>query len=316
MRVVDICCGAGGTSLGFKQAGYEIHAGVDNCTDCCAAYRLNHGCAYALDLLTAEGQGRALELCREADVVVGSPPCQGFSQCNKHRLTQTDAALTLPLVFARLVTQSAPQAFVLEETPLFRHTPQFQAVMAEFQQLFHVEAKVLKAQDYGTPQRRHRLVIVGVRRGLGVRGALHPPPTHVIPVTAGAAFASCCPPPGALLTGKTLRACELRHEMQLRGEQPKSWSGIHSLLCPDTPAPTVTCHVHKPGAYRCMLHGGLFHRLSLEEAACLQGFPAGTHFVGAVNARFRQVGNAVPPPLANAIAMRLRVLLVLGGTSD
>jgi hypothetical protein len=74
--------------LWFKQAGYEIHAGVDNCTDCCAAYRLNHGCAYALDLLTAEGQVRALELCREADVVVGSPPCQGFSQCNKHRLTQ------------------------------------------------------------------------------------------------------------------------------------------------------------------------------------------------------------------------------------
>ena len=157
---------------------------------------------------------------------------------------------------------------------------------------------------------------VGVRRGLGVRGALHPPPTHAIPVTAGAAFASCCPPPGALLTGKTLRACELRHEMQLRGEQPKSWSGIHSMLCPDTPAPTVTCHVHKPGAYRCMLHGGLFHRLSLEEAACLQGFPAGTHFVGAANARFRQVGNAVPPPLANAIAMRLRVLLALGGTAE
>jgi hypothetical protein len=50
-------------------------------------------------------------------------------------------------------------------------------------------------------------VVVGVRRGLGVRGALHPPPTHVIPVTAGAAFASCCPSPGALLTGKALRAC-------------------------------------------------------------------------------------------------------------
>jgi hypothetical protein len=55
---------------------------------------------------------------------------------------------------------------------------------------------VLKAQDYGTPQRRHRLVVVGVRRGLGVHGVLHPPPTHVIPVTAGTGFASCCPPSG------------------------------------------------------------------------------------------------------------------------
>jgi DNA (cytosine-5)-methyltransferase 1 len=101
--------------------------------------------------------------------------------------------------------------------------------------------------------------------------------------------------------------------MQLRGDQPKSWSGIHNRLCPNTPAPTLTCHVHKPGAYRCVLHGGRFHRLSLaglEEAACLQGLPAGTHFVGAVDARFRQVGNAVPPPLANAIAKRLRALLM------
>jgi hypothetical protein len=59
-----------------------------------------------------------------------------------------------------------------------------------------------------------------------------------------------------------------------------------------------------------VLHGGRFHRLSLEEAACLQGLPAGTHFFGAVNARFRQVGNAVPPPLANVIAKRLRALLL------
>jgi hypothetical protein len=67
---------------------------------------------------------------------------------------------------------------------------------------------VLRAQqDYGT-QRHHRLVITGVRRGLGVRGVLHPPSTHSTPVTASAAFASCRPPPGALLTGKALRtAC-------------------------------------------------------------------------------------------------------------
>jgi site-specific DNA-cytosine methylase len=132
-------------------------------------------------------------------------------------------------------------------------------------------------------------------------------------MTAGAALAARSPPQGAVLTGKTLRACELRHDMQLRGEQPKSWTGIHSCLLLDKPAPTVTCHVHKPGAYRCMLHGGCFHRLSLEEAACLQGFPAGTNFVGNVNARFRQVGNAVPPPMARAIATRLRELLLPHG---
>jgi DNA (cytosine-5)-methyltransferase 1 len=156
MRVVDLFCGAGGTSLGFKEAGFEIHAGVDNDTDCCAAYRLNHGRAYKLDLLTAEGQARALELCREVDVVVGSPPCQGFSQCNKKRLIQTDPTQALPLVFARLVTQSKAQAFVLEETPLFRHTLEFKQAMTEFEaQGYRVEAKVLRAQDYGTPQRRH-----------------------------------------------------------------------------------------------------------------------------------------------------------------
>ena len=58
-----------------------------------------------------------------------------------------------------------------------------------------------------------------------------------------------------------------------------------------------------------MLHGESFHRLSLEEAACLQGFPTGAHFVGNVNARFRQVGNAVPPPLARAIARFLVLAL-------
>jgi site-specific DNA-cytosine methylase len=70
--------------------------------------------------------------------------------------------------------------------------------------VYRVEAKVLRAQDHGTPQRRHRLVILGVRRELNIHVALHPPPTHPTPMTAGAALAARSPPQGAVLTGKTL----------------------------------------------------------------------------------------------------------------
>ena len=107
-------------------------------------------------------------------------------------------------------------------------------------------------------------------------------------------------------------------ELELAGEQPPSWQTIHRRIRWDAPAPTLTCSANRPGSWRCLFReaagedkGGTYHRLSLEEAACLMGFPPGYVITGPVNARFRQVGNAVPPPLSRALLLHLRLLLSL-----
>jgi DNA (cytosine-5)-methyltransferase 1 len=181
---------------------------------------------------------------------------------------------------------------------------------------YHLESRVLNCVHWGVPQQRKRLIVVGVRKDISTCGALHPAPSHVTPVPVAEAFAVSQPALGALLTGKVLRLCEARYAMQQLGQMPKQWRGSNRALDVSKAATAVTTNAHKPAyayarrqATRVVSYS--FTRLSIEQAAWLMRFPARYMFTGPVNARFRQVGNAVPPPLGWAVAMRLHALLFL-----
>jgi site-specific DNA-cytosine methylase len=106
MKVIDLFCGCGGFSEGFKQAGFEVLFGVDNNQDACDSYAANHGKSILSDVRKLD-----LDLLKEADVIIGSPPCQSFSEANPNRENKPD----LVLYFLYLMYTVKPKYWIMEE---------------------------------------------------------------------------------------------------------------------------------------------------------------------------------------------------------
>jgi len=178
VRVLDLFCGMGGLSLGAALAleGAEVH-GVDIDPDAVSTYNLNLnglGCrAEVADLLSWRPSG-------EYDIVVGGPPCQPFSVANTVRVGEAHPLFPTFRRYFELVRAVRPAAFVLENvkgllTQRFR--PLLEEQLGSLAADYRIRHAVLNAAHYGVPQRRERLIAVGVRRDAGAAPAL-PAPTH------------------------------------------------------------------------------------------------------------------------------------------
>jgi DNA (cytosine-5)-methyltransferase 1 len=178
VRVLDLYCGMGGLSLGVALAleGAEVH-GVDIDPDAVSTYNLNlneHGCrAEVADLLSWRPSG-------EYDIVVGGPPCQPFSVANTVRVGEAHPLFPTFRRYFELVRAVRPAAFVLENvkgllTQRFR--PLLEELLDSLAADYRIRHAVLNAAHYGVPQRRERLIAVGVRKDVGAAPAL-PEPTH------------------------------------------------------------------------------------------------------------------------------------------
>lgn len=172
LKVVDLFCGAGGLSQGFRQAGYEVIAGTDNDPDACATYARNFPSAVSIhgDVRTPKVRDRILDVARKADVIVGGPPCQAFSQVRNHDRILTDPRNSLYREFVRTLKAAQPLAFVMENVPGLAQLG-VQDTVAKHLAIggeYDVTAQVLDACDFGVPQTRKRLVFVGVHRSLHV----------------------------------------------------------------------------------------------------------------------------------------------------
>jgi DNA (cytosine-5)-methyltransferase 1 len=178
VRVLDLYCGMGGLSLGIALAleGAEVH-GVDIDPDAVSTYNLNLnglGCrAEVADLLSWRPGG-------EYDIVVGGPPCQPFSIANTVRVGEAHPLFPTFRRYFELVRDVRPVAFVFENvkgllTQRFR--PLLEEQLGSLAADYRIRHAVLNAAHYGVPQRRERLIAVGVRRDAGAAPAL-PAPTH------------------------------------------------------------------------------------------------------------------------------------------
>jgi DNA (cytosine-5)-methyltransferase 1 len=167
---IDLFCGAGGMSLGFEQAGFDVVLGVDVDGHHVAAHARNFPqsvalCRSVVDL-NADGVWEALGGKIDVDLVFGGPPCQGFS--NMGLRDAKDSRNTLVDQFCRLVAEIRPRAFVMENVPgmLSGETRRVLDGAVEFFERagYRVsKPRVLDAQDFGVPQKRKRLFVLGVR---------------------------------------------------------------------------------------------------------------------------------------------------------
>lgn len=185
---IDLFCGAGGMGLGFAQAGFNVLAAFDAEQRHVDVYNSNsrEQIAHVADLAKCQGQQlRTLAGIDdgEIDVVFGGPPCQGFSRGGLREAD--DSRNSLILDFARLVRQLKPTYFVMENVDGILQG-EAQAVVASLTRRMRrngyellTPIRVLDASNYGVPQRRKRVFIVGWKRGATPIGA-YPPPTPII----------------------------------------------------------------------------------------------------------------------------------------
>lgn len=169
-NALDLFCGCGGLSLGFEKAGINVIMGIDSWQDAIKTFNYNHKNAKGLcrDLSKIEPQEVENELNhKNVDIIIGGPPCQGFSVAGKRIID--DERNKLYKNFVKFVSYYKPKAFVLENVPnilsigggIVRDS-----ILKDFEDLgYTVQYKVLMASDYGTPQNRRRAIFVGLKDG-------------------------------------------------------------------------------------------------------------------------------------------------------
>ena len=290
-----------------------------------------------------------------ADVVIGGPPCQGFSLLNKKRVGDKRRALWEP--FLDVVKRSKARIFVMENVVELHGSPEFLSIRRRAKRMgFEVDAGVLNAADYGTPQTRRRTVIIGWNESLVEKPQFPPSPTHANPSeqsklprwrTVRDVIANLPAHPNGtdigdkapldLHFGRTPTPVSLqryaavppggnRFDLQRKAPEitPRCWikktsggTDLFGRLWWDRPSVTIRTEFFKPEKGR-YLHPIENRPITHREAARLMGFPDDFVFKGTKVEIARQIGNAVPPALAHAVAEVVHAALeasrIKGGT--
>lgn len=299
MKVVSLFSGAGGLDLGFISAGHEIVWANDLYGDAVETYRANLGnhivCKDIEEVPSSE--------IPDCDIVVGGFPCQGFSVANTKR-HEGDRRNRLYLQLLRVIRDKRPKFFVAENVKGLLHFAKgrvFETILSDMRGLgYHVQSKLFNVADYGVPQRRERVIIVGVRNDIDFAYEF-PPPTHEKTgsggkkkwIGVGAALAGL---PNPDLSNDVPNHIYSRYKLNFNG-----YIG-HRPLDPEKPAPTVTARGDDRGGVVILPHPNGLRRMSGRELATVQGFPLDFVFKGPLSSVYRQIGNAVPPSFARAIA--------------
>jgi len=308
--VVDLFSGGGGFARGFELAGYEIVAGLDNYPPAAKTYKANFTKAVVIAEDVKEVSGRLIaELAGlkpgEVDVVIASPPCEPFTGANPKRMRDpldrlyVDPAGQLFLHAIRLIGELRPRAFVIENVPGIMERSIATAIKRELRRVGYREVyfNVLDAELHGTPSSRRRVFVSNYR--------ITPPKSRGPRVWD---VLKDLPPPGASWPPNHEEPVEPSRRQRRRihrarwGEALIYYEGAGGKrlpnlirLDPRKIAPTVM------GTSR-FIHPFEDRLLTVREQARLMGFPDYHVFLGSREAQYNQVGEAVPPPLAKAIA--------------
>ncbi|WP_288686312.1 DNA cytosine methyltransferase [uncultured Catenibacterium sp.] len=340
-RVIDLFAGVGGLSLGFEKKGFDVVLANEYDASIATSYIANHkntkmivGDITSLDLEDTFGK-----LAGTIDVVIGGPPCQGFSQKGQ-RKTIHDERNFLFKYYVSVVELVNPKYFVMENVPnlltaeggYFRH---------EIEELFNklgysLEYGVLNASDYGVPQNRRRAIIIGKLDGDA--------PKLPVPKRNKVTIWDAISDLAYLESGEGSEEQEYKYpadsdyEKMLRKDSSKLfnhiatkhsplalerlalippnagrevlpkehltksiYSGTWTRMKKDEISVTITTRFDTPSSGK-FTHPFLNRAITVREAARIQSFPDDFHFVGNKGSQMKQVGNAVPPLLAAAIA--------------
>ena len=337
--VLDLFCGAGGFSEGFRQAGFTIIAGLDNDHQALSTYQHNFPNAVAINKdLSDSLKGLESLFSNKIDVIIGGPPCQGFSVAGKR--LKDDPRNSLYKAYLHLIKKLKPLAVVVENVPTIMGLYNGEIgkqIVEDFEELsYRTKIYKITASDYGVPQTRRRIFFIAIRDNNG----FEMPTGQFIkaPLTAMDAIGDL-----PILEGE-LGASELPYVFAAQNAYQESMrNGSRAIFNHEAVA-------HKPrtieiinmvpdgGNYKSLPrelwstrkvniawtrmnskkpcftidagHNHHFHYKAnrvptVRECARIQSFPDRFRFLGNRGSQYRQVGNAVPPELARIIANSL-----------
>ena len=334
---IDLFSGCGGLSLGFEMAGFAGILAIDNWKDALTTYAYNRKGARTLcgDLATLDPYKiKAEYYISDVDVIIGGPPCQGFSVAGKRIIE--DERNKLYKSFVGFVDCFRPHAFVMENVPNILSIGNGMvkdSIIKDFESLgYKVSVQVITASDYGVPQNRRRAVFVGLANGKEFQ---FPEPYKIEKVTSLDALSDL--PENSLADGSpypTEPSCDFQcyarkdsigvynHDITIHNDKTKEIIAmvpdggnykdlpielqqtrkVHiawTRLCSSKPSFTIDCGHNHHFHYK-------YNRVpTARESARLQSFPDRFIFLGNKGSQLRQIGNAVPPLMSKAISNQL-----------
>jgi len=290
---VSLFCGCGGSALGYELAGFKMAIGVDWDKFACEAYRKNFPGKIVIraDVRKLRGEDLLGKIGRrpgEIGLLDGSPPCQTFSSASAFsKIKLADERSWLPFEFARLVAETKPKVFVMENVKGFVQGKAVGVFKETKKRLsaagYRVEARLLDASYLGVPQKRKRVFLIGVRDDGGISPAF--PKPSLRPATMG-----------EVLDGARLVLARWKNKKNGFGEK-------FVLARPRDPSPTVT--TVGIGIY-CWIDIAkedlskdvrIREPLTTEDVKALCGFPPDFVLLGRKRTDLRLLGNSVPPPV-------------------
>lgn len=334
IRTISLFSGGGGLDIGFEQAGFDILFATDFNHECCETLKQNRGKTLSSQLEVHECDITSMDLSilpKNVDLIIGGPPCQSFSASGRRAggaAGQLDKRGNLFLSYCAVVEHVQPKAFLFENVRGILATNKgqdFQNIVNAFSELgYTIDYRILDAEDYGVPQQRERMFIVGHKL---TEDFLFPRPVfgpdsidnkpyvsvkeaiHDLELTeeerrltdiSGGKYSDLWPlvPPGANYLHFTAKRGYPNPVFAYRSR----FSDFLYKANPDTPVKTL---IASPGKYTGPIHWDNRY-LTVREYMRIQGFPDEHQFYGDRAAQIRQIGNSVCPKIAYYMALAIK----------
>lgn len=304
MKIISLFSGAGGLDLGIIQAGNEVIWANDIDKNAVETYKHNISDHIILDDI----KNIDIDSIPDADVIVGGFPCQGFSQANRFRMLD-DERNQLYRFFHDAIKTKQPKFFIAENVKGILSLGKGEAIkqiIADFEKAGYItDLHLVNMADYGVPETRQRVIIIGQRKNLGETMIFHfPEPTHDKNAAEG------------LKPWKSIRDAidhfpdpdepndVMNHEYSKYKVEYRDYTA-HRRTDPDKPSPTILARGNGGGGVCAIPHYNGKRRLTVRESASVQTFPEDFIFCGVRGSCYRQVGNAVPVLFAKILGAEL-----------